>query len=352
MCPRLILASTLSGLMMIGCSTQGVTRDGGLPQLSQGNDTGVTSANAQPYLYVGTWDSVAVYALGGSKPLRVIKRSYCANKLAFDPSGDLYVLCGAIDAGQIAQYAAGTSKILRTFNGEGVPSIGVDRNGYFYMAAGDAVWVYPPKGTTIWHRIRKFMHGPSALLFGPDGEFYAAHDLGVGVFGPGSPGKPKLLREIRSGVRAPRALALDKSGDLFVANCLTCIYNDRRDTITVYAKGGSEPVQKIWKSVKTPSAIAVDSKGRLYVANVDVTRGGFHSGWVSVYASGATMPLRKVTNGINVPVGIAIDPDDNLYVANSYGTSVTVYAPGGAKLLRKITDGASYPQSLAFSAYR
>jgi DNA-binding beta-propeller fold protein YncE len=270
--------------------------------------------------------------------------------LAFDQTGDLYVLCGAIDTGTTVEYAVGTSNKLRTLLGEGFHSIAVDDEGYVYLAGGEVI-VFPPQGRQIWHRIVRDAHNAAALLFDDKGDLYIAHQKGVGIFAPGGPGKPKLSREIEVGVRGPRAIALSRSGELFVANCLSCIYNDRRDSISVYAKNGSVPMRTIFKSLKTPIALAVDSKGRLYVANVHSTQQGYHPGWVSVYPPGATLPLRKITEGVNEPLAIAIDPNDNVYVANSYGNSVTVYSPGGTKLLRTIRQGVNYPEALAFSNY-
>jgi DNA-binding beta-propeller fold protein YncE len=340
-----LASSLLIGLIAAGCSSQGGPRAAIVPTLSLQHE-----AHAKPYLYVGNTSSVSVYGFGEARPFRTIQRTPCGSGLAFDPTGNLYVLCGAIDVGYTAEYATGTSNKLRELPGEGILSIAVDDLGYVYLAGGQLL-VYPPQGGKLWHRIVRDARQPAALLFDQAGDLYVAHLRGVGIFGPESPGKPKLLRGIKVGVRGPRALGIDDSGALFVANCLTCIYNDRRDSVTVYAKNGSQPIRTIVKAVRTPFALAVDSKGRLYVANVPVVHDTLRRGFVSVYAPGSTTPLRKITAGVNRPFAIAVDPDDNLYVANSYGNSVTVYSPGGGKLLRKITRGVTYPTSLAFSNY-
>ena len=340
----------LAGLITVGCSGQGGSRLS-LPPLSPQRVAFAPAGHAKPYLYVGNVSSVSVYGFGESQPFRTIENSPCGNQLVFNGAGDLYVLCSGIDVGQIAQYAAGTSRKLREFNGEGVPSIAVDAEGYLYLAGGGEVYVYPPEGTKLWHRIVRDARQPSALLFNKEGDLFVAHLRGVGIFGPGSPGKPKLLRGIKAGIRGPRAIALSRSGELFVANCLTCIYNDRRDSVTVYAKGGSQPIRTILEGVRTPFALAVDSKDRLYVANIPIVHNTLRRGFVSVYAPGSTTPLRKITEGVNRPFAIAVDRDDNLYVANSYANSVTVYNPGGSRLLRRVTRGVKYPTALAFSDY-
>jgi DNA-binding beta-propeller fold protein YncE len=350
---RLLVISFIAGLMVTACSSQGVTPGGAAPAAATFSRSSGLSASSKPYLYVGNDSSVTVYASGASKPFRKIKHYYCANELTFDPTGDLYVLCGAIDAGSINEYAAGTAQLLRSFNGEGVPSIAVDNQGFLYVAGGASVFVYPPQGQRLWHTIRRDTGaGPSSLLSGPNGDLYIGQPHGVSVFGRGTPGKPKFLREVHSNVKGPIAFALSAAGDLFVANCFSCLgyLGGGRDTVTVYSPRGSE-VRKIHKGVRAPATLAVDAAGRLYVANIPVSDRGFARGWISVFARGATMPLRKITEGIDVPLGLTVDPDGKLYVANYRGDSVTVYSPGGTKLLRTITDGVKYPQSVAISNY-
>lgn len=348
-----LVISFLAGLMVTACSAQGVTPSGAAPAAASFSQSDNLSNRSKPYLYVGNDSSITVYVFGTSKPFRKFKHYYCADQLTFDPTGDLYVLCGAIDAGTIVEYASGTANVLRSFNGEGVPSIAVDNEGFLYIAGGASVFVYPPQGQRLWHTIRRDTGaGPSSLLSGPNGDLYIGQPHGVTVFGPGTPGKPKFIREVHSNVKGPIAFALSAAGDLFVANCFSCLgyLGGGRDTVTVYSPSGSE-VRKIHKGVRAPETLAVDAAGRLYVANVPVTDRGFRHGWISVYARGATIPLRKITEGIDVPLSMAVDPDGKLYVANYGGGSVTVYSPGGMRLLQTIADGVKYPRSVAISNY-
>ncbi len=119
---------------------------------------------------------------------------------------------------------------------------------------------------------------------------------------------------------------LDRSGRLYVADCVSCYYSKppRPDAVVVFNPGESVPDRVIKDGIDHPSSLAVDSTGTLYVGNAPVVRVTPAPGWVSVYGSGATKPQRRITDGIDVPLSLAVDPSDKLYVANTDASTVTV----------------------------
>jgi sugar lactone lactonase YvrE len=153
-------------------------------------------------------------------------------------------------------------------------------------------------------------------------------------------GSKSVSRTITGGLKWPGQLALDGSGDLFVANQDTSIIE--------YAPNSARRLRTLTKGIAGPIALAVDSFGKLYVGN---TGDPSARGWISVYAPGASSPLYKISDGVNDPVSLALDGDDNLYVANqAYGHqgSVTVYPPNAQQPARSVESGRyGSPKALA-----
>jgi sugar lactone lactonase YvrE len=129
-------------------------------------------------------------------------------------------------------------------------------------------------------------------------------------------------------------LAFDNSGYLYAISG----YFD----VAVFAPGSRSFVRTITDGVFEPLAIAVDRSGNLYVANG-------HNGYkgnIAVYPPGSGTPSRTITEDIYDPESLAFDSAGNLYVGNGlYADAVTVYSPNGT-LLRTITDGVRDPQSM------
>jgi DNA-binding beta-propeller fold protein YncE len=100
-------------------------------------------------------------------------------------------------------------------------------------------------------------------------------------------------------------------------------------TVTVYARGSTSLLQTISQSVNSPFALAVDRTGNLYVGNLG-------NNTVTVYAPGSTSVLRTISQGICGPVSLAFDRFDNLYVANACASTVTVYVRQSTSVLRTL----------------
>ncbi len=119
------------------------------------------------------------------------------------------------------------------------------------------------------------------------------------------------------GLNSPYGIAIDSSGDVWVANnggsSVTEIGNPGGGAISPasgFTGGG----------LNFPYGIAIDASGDVWVANAgnsSVTELGNPGGGAISPASGFT------GGGLNVPYGIAIDPSGDVWVANAYGDSVT-----------------------------
>lgn len=163
-----------------------------------------------------------------------------------------------------------------------------------------------------------------------------------------APGGTTPIRTITTGVNEPVALAVDSSNNLYVADCMNCglgaaAYVHGTDTVTEYANGGTTPVKTIsfTTAVDVPFSIAVDASGDLFVANYNVNT-------VTEYPPNATTPSETISHGISNPASVAVDRDNNVFVANAGANTVTKYAPGHPGRPKE-TLSVAFPSSLAVS---
>lgn len=91
---------------------------------------------------------------------------------------------------------------------------------------------------------------------------------------------PPALRKITSGISQPNGIAVDKSGNLYVANYFT---ND----VTVYAPNASSPKTTISSGMNGPWDVKVDGFGNVYVANAPLSGG---TDYISKYNAGSSSP--------------------------------------------------------------
>jgi hypothetical protein len=160
----------------------------------------------------------------------------------------------------------------------------------------------------------------------------------LSVFPPGK-SQSKAAVEIAE----PRALLVGPES-VYIA----CAFpkSDKRNPngwVKVYPLGLGYSPLTIVKGIRTPDALAVDGSGNLYVANLNGQS-------VTVYAPGGSTPIRTITQGVNFPKSLAIGPEGNLYVADLYQDSVSVYKPDGSQPFLTIKQGVSTPVSLTLNA--
>ncbi|MDQ6781179.1 MAG: hypothetical protein M3Z37_08545, partial [Candidatus Eremiobacteraeota bacterium] len=166
----------------------------------------------------------------------------------------------------------------------------------------------------------------------------------VRVYPPGASGNTTFTREIGGDFRGnsgqifgPQALAIDRSGILYVTNDNSSPFS----TVTVYANGASTPMRKISGSntgfgTNNLAGVALNMSGDLAV--VVTNPNSCTPQTVRVFAPGANgnaTPTRTLAAGLCIdPRGDAFDSSGNLYVASFNNNAIFIYSPsvpsGGA----------------------
>ncbi|MBV9699696.1 MAG: hypothetical protein JO078_06195 [Candidatus Eremiobacteraeota bacterium] len=288
-------------------------------QITQGvlNPVAVAFDSSQTLYVTNLFYGVTEWDRGSRQPSRAIRPIYGAIGSALDASNNLYV----INCVRCIPYAHRKNVINH-----------------------DSIVVFSAKRTRRSYAINDKLFFPHAVVVDGAGYVYVANGESahyhayVTVYRPHS---TKLWFKIENGNGVPRALALDRSGDLFIAN--------QPSEVREYAPESRRLLRVITQGIDNPTAMLFDESGRLYVANRGYSSSS--KGWISVYAPGALSPKYQIVEGVNDPVALALDGHDDLYVANVGGRTdgkIVVYAPNGVEPVRIVkNDLFNSPVSLA-----
>jgi hypothetical protein len=139
-----------------------------------------------------------------------------------------------------------------------------------------------------------------------------------------------LVQTLTSGISNPLALAIDSSGNIYIAN--------NNNTVEEFDTSGSL-VRTLSNGILYPGALATDSNGNVYVAN-------FMNDTVEEFDSLGSL-VRTLSSGISYLRGLVIDSNGNVYVANNNMSTVEEFNASGS-LVRIL--GVSSPHTLAIDS--
>lgn len=136
---------------------------------------------------------------------------------------------------------------------------------------------------------------------------------------------------ITANLSAPKAVALDAGGTLYVAESAT-------NRLHVFSPAGE--YVRSFSNLDKPVSVAVDSRGRIYVGNAGRKN-------VEVYGQDFTL-LFKLGSGdgeFTLPGAVATDSSGRIYVVDSKNDRINVYNPDGSF---RFSFGSSGSQSGRF----
>jgi hypothetical protein len=326
---RYCLASG-AALALAGCAGSGAPSTS--PAQSVQSDAIASKVKKNTSLYVGNTniENVTVYETDGSGPIQTIKKAINLPPVAivFDGKSNLYVAGrGRGSTGVVSEYAYGQTKLLRKLKVVQPRALAVDGADNLYVLGLKGVEVFAPGASTPSETVTTGIKNPRAMVLDKSGKIYVAnYDNGNNVTVYAASGS--LIRTITQGISYPQALAINKKGWLYVANY---------PNVTVYQPGKSTPFKTI--AIGPASCLALDADQNVYVGD---------SGGISVFSAAPDLSnIHEITAGINDPESMAFDSQGDLFVANYQGNSVTKYLPGSGVLDATVTNGVDFPYVVA-----
>ncbi len=288
---------------------------------------GRVAARSGPAIFVDNYNYVTAYPIGSAgnaAPIAVTPDMILPAGIARDGNGRIYVTNPSTNT--VTIYSGDATGNVRPVE----------------IIGGSKTRLANPTGIAYWNgNIYVLNSAPAAITV------YPSFDLGV-------IGKTTLVNQAPSAVIAgpktklkqPVALAVDGSGDIYVANQLggPVVTSDcfTMGAITVYAAGskGNVPPTAVISGAATglgtPVSIAVDSNRNIYVANASADASFIFQPNIRVYPAGSdgdAQPSAVITDantGFNGIGSIALDSAQNLYAVeyNTDGDALTVYPAG------------------------
>ncbi len=154
------------------------------------------------------------------------------------------------------------------------------------------------------------------------------------------------------GLVQPRALAVDNYGDVFTANCATCVNSSGTDSIVGYSANGTAltGASGYTAHIHKPTSLALDLYDNIWTTNL--ATGSTPDEVNRTDSSGNELSGFPVSDtSINSPQSIAVDGNYYGYVANKGSNSITkVYGPGTITGVYS-QSGFTAPTSVALDGY-
>jgi sugar lactone lactonase YvrE/uncharacterized protein (DUF2345 family) len=311
-----------------------------------------------------------VYGQGGSLTTGIENNGgVSANSLdylggvAVDASGNLYVA----DAGnnRVLFYPAGSTIPTRVYGQNGSLTSNTPNNG---GVSANSLW--NPVGVAVDSGGNLYVADDynSRVLF-----FAAGSTTATRVYGQGGSFTSNAANN--GGVSAnslwePFAVALDGSGNLYVADYVNnrVLYYPAGSTSAtrVYGQGGSFTSGAAnnggisANSLDQPTGVALDSSGDLYVADLTNNRVLFYpfgsTTATQVYGQGGSFTSGAINyggvsaNSLSNPLALTVDPGGNLYVVDRSNNRVLFYPFGSTTPTRVYGQGGSFTSNLLGAA--
>ncbi|MBC5801185.1 MAG: hypothetical protein GIX03_05830 [Candidatus Eremiobacteraeota bacterium] len=212
---------------------------------------------------------------------------------------------------------------------------------------------------------------PRRIEFDASGTAYVSNAPASGPhaiteYSSGSNGNVSPVRTIsgsNTGLTGADGLFLNASGDLYVANCVTCFQSSgTADAVLEFAPGANGNVAPIATLSGPNTGLAGTTNLTFDAAGDLLTTSATGSPGILIFAPGATgnvAPTGTISGsntGINGPECVVVDTTGAIYVCNSGANTITVYAAGSQGNVAPVrTLGGSNtllagPTQLAFDA--
>jgi sugar lactone lactonase YvrE len=234
---------------------------------------------------------------------------------------------------------------------------------FWCVASVSALWSQTAQYSPVQTTLNSSFQMPAGVAVDARGNLFVA-DLGngsgggaAGVYEVLAAGGYSTVNQLASGggFYAAARIAVDGSGNVYVADKGDGTGGHHAGVYEILASGGYATVNQLASGggFYAPSGIAIDGSGDVFVADYGNGLGGSHAGVYEI--SGATVTQLAASAGFQAPTGAAVDASGNVFVAD-YGNGTGsnhagIYEISGTTVTQLATSaGFQAPDSIAVDA--
>jgi len=160
------------------------------------------------------------------------------------------------------------------------------------------------------------------------GYTFTVKQAGTSYIGPGP-----VSTLVSSGLTSPLGVAVDGSGNVYVAN-------SGNSAIDEWSATTQQSTTLVSSGLNSPSGVAVDGSGNVYIADT-------LNNAVKEWSQATQQVTTLVPAGLNEPLGVAVDGSGNVYIADTYNDAIKEWNPVTQQVTTLVSTGLNSPSGVA-----
>ncbi len=259
-------------------------------------------------------------------------------EVEIDRAGNIWV--ANIGNNTVQEFSSGGQLLQTVYTGDGSypGSITIDSQGNLWVAnlGLSNVLEFSSKGVLL-QTLSNGVNYPSSVELDSIGNVWVTNFGNNTLEEFSSSGV--LLQTVGTGNNStPWILAIDGNNNVFVGGFGS---NGSSDSVQEFSSSGA-PILTLSDGISDPTSLAVDSSGDIFIANTSINT-------VEEFSASGALLLTIYTGDGSSPSSVAVDLSGNIWVADQGNSTVQEFAPDGT-LLETLSNGINNPSSITVDA--
>ena len=156
---------------------------------------------------------------------------------------------------------------------------------------------------------------------------FTVTQAGMNYFAPGA------VTTLVSGLNTPRGVAVDASGNVYIADT-------GNNAIKKWRASTQQVTTLVSSGLSGPTGVAVDGSGNVYIADTGNSA-------IKEWNASTQQVTVLVSSGLNAPRGVAVDIFGNIYIADTGNKAIRGWISATQQLITLVSSGLKQPSAVA-----